>query len=124
MRGLGKKNLKTEEVDKMNIAENSKQYEFLMKIRDVGMAIIFRKANSLMVLESFAGFDEYFENQEKLHEYIQSLQKISVEIDENNCSPDDLLLELGQYTPYIIYDDEEDEEQTVLYDESDSWLYH
>lgn len=109
----------------MNIAENSKQYEFLMRIRDVGMAIVFRKANSSMILENFAYFDEFFEDESKLYEYINSLQLISTKLSENDCTPDDLLFELGQYTPYIIYDDEEeDEDQTILYDEDDSWLYH
>lgn len=109
----------------MNIAENSRQYDFLMTIRDFGMAIIFKKANSSMVLESFAPFTDYFENESKLYEYINSLQLIATKINDNSCTPDDLLLELGQYTPYIIYDDEaEDEEQTLLYNESDAWLYH
>lgn len=108
----------------MNVAENSKQYEFLMKIRDVGMAIVFRRANSSMILENFAQFDEYFEDKTKLYEYIESLQDISIKIAEDKCTPDDLLFELGQYTPYIIYDDEqEDEEQTSLFDD-DSWLYN
>lgn len=108
----------------MNIAENSKQYEFLMKIRDVGMAIVFRKADVEMILDSFAPFDEYFEDKDKIYEYIKSLQKICSKIAYNSCTPDDLLFELGQYTPYIIYDDEEiDEDQTSLFDD-DSWLYH
>ena len=109
----------------MNIIENSKQYEFLMKIRDVGMAIVFRKADVEMILDNFAPFDEYFENKDKIYEYIKSLQKICFKITDNSCTPDDLLLELGQYTPYIIYnDEEEDSEQTVLYDDDDSWLYN
>ena len=29
----------------MDLVENSKQFEFLMNIKDVGMQIIFRKAN-------------------------------------------------------------------------------
>lgn len=107
----------------MNIAENSKQYEFLMKIRDVGMAIVFRKADVEMVLDNFAPFDEYFEDKDKIYEYIKSLQKICSKISYNRCTPDDLLFELGQYTPYIIYDDEEiDEDQTNLFDDN-SWLY-
>lgn len=108
----------------MNIAENSKQYEFLMKIRDVGMAIVFRKADVEMILDNFAPFDEYFEDKDKIYEYIKSLQKICSKIAYDNCTPDDLLFELGQYTPYIIYDDEEiDEDQTSLFDD-DSWLYN
>lgn len=109
----------------MNIVENSKQYEFLMKIRDIGMAIVFRKADSSMVLENFACFDDYFKDEQKLYEYINSLQLIAAKIQENSCTPDDLLFELGQYTPYIIYDDEEEDgEQTTLYGEDDAWLYH
>lgn len=108
----------------MNIAKNSKQYEFLMKIRDVGMAIVFRKADVEMVLDNFVPFDEYFEDKDKIYEYIESLQKICFKITNDSCTPDDLLFELGQYTPYIIYDDEEvDEEQTSLFDD-DSWLYN
>lgn len=108
----------------MNIAKNSKQYEFLMKIRDVGMAIVFRKADVEMILDNFTPFDEYFEDKDKIFEYIESLQKICFKITNNICTPDDLLFELGQYTPYIIYDDEEiDEDQTSLFDD-DSWLYN
>lgn len=108
----------------MNIAENSKQYDFLMKIRDVGMAIVFRRADVEMILDNFASFDEYFEDEKKLYEYIKSLQKICFKITDNICTPDDLLFELGQYTPYIIYDDDEeaDNDQTSLFDD-DSWLY-
>lgn len=107
----------------MNIAENSKQYDFLMKIRDVGMAIVFRRADVEMILDNFASFDEYFEDERKLYEYIKSLQKICSKISYNICTPDDLLFELGQYTPYIIYDDAEiDKDQTSLFDD-DSWLY-
>lgn len=107
----------------MNIVENSKQLEFLMKIRDVGMQIVFRKATSSMIIENFAGFDEYFEQDSTKFKYIKSLQKICHNIAQNRCSPDDLLYELGQYAPLIVYDDEEDEEQTLLFDEDDSWLY-
>lgn len=108
----------------MNIAENSKQYEFLMKIREVGMAIVFRKADVEMILDNFAPFDEYFEDKDTVYEYIKSLQKICFKITGDNCTPDDLLFELGQYTPYIIYDDEEiDKDQTSLFDD-DSWLYN
>lgn len=109
----------------MNIVENSKQYEYLMNIRDIGMAIVFRKADSSMVFEKFACFVDYFEDEQKSYEYIDSLQLIVTKIQENSCTPDDLLFELGQYTPYIIYDDdEEDKEQTTLYGEDDAWLYH
>lgn len=108
----------------MNIAENSKQYEFLIKIRDVGMAIVFRKADAEMILDSFSPFVEYFEDKDKVYKYIESLQKICFKINDNSCTPDNLLFELGQYTPYIIYDDEEiDEDQTSLFDD-DSWLYN
>ena len=109
----------------MNIAENSKQLEYLMTIRDIGMQIIFRKANSKMVIENFACFDRYIEDDKRKYDYIKSLQKVCIGIDENRCSPDDLLFELGQYVPDIIYDDEEeDAEQTALYNDDDSWLYN
>lgn len=114
---------KLEEVDKMDLVENSKQFEFLMNIKDVGMQIIFRKANPDMILEKFAEFNEFFEDNSTKTAYINSLQKIYQGIDKGTCSPDDLLMELGQYTPLIIFDDEEDEEQMTLFDDDDSWLY-
>lgn len=105
----------------MNIVENSKQFDFLMAIKGLGMAIVFRKANPKMVLDLFVGFDDYIEDEDKLFEYIDSLQKISEKIAKEKCSPDDVLMELGQYTPYIIYNDfEDDVDQTSL---DDSWLY-
>ena len=107
----------------MDLVENSKQFEFLMNIKDVGMQIIFRKADGKMLLEKFAEFYDFFEDNSTKNAYINSLQKIHQGIDKGTCSPDDLLMELGQYTPLIIYDDEEDEEQMTLFDDDDSWLY-
>ena len=107
----------------MDLVENSKQFEFLMKIKDVGMQIIFRKANADMILEQFAEFYDFFEDDSTKNAYINSLQKVHQGIDKGICSPDDLLMELGQYTPLIIFDDEEDKEQMTLFDDDDSWLY-
>ena len=56
----------------MNIVENSKQFEFLMAIKDVGMQIIFRKADASMILNEFIRFDDYIEDKEKRLQYIQS----------------------------------------------------
>lgn len=108
----------------MDLVENSKQFEFLMNIKDVGMQIIFRKADGKMLLEKFAEFYDFFEEDSTKNKYIVSLQKIYTQINKGLCSPDDLLMELGQYTPLIVFDDEaEDEEQMVLFDDDDSWLY-
>ena len=115
--------MELEEVDKMDLVENSKQFEFLMNIKDAGMKIVFRKANADMIVEQFAEFCDFFEDNSTKNAYINSLQKIHVEVDKGVCSPDDLLMELGQYTPLIIFDDEEDEEQMTLFDDDDSWLY-
>ena len=106
----------------MDIVTNSKQLEFLMAIRNVGMQIVFRKANGKMVLNEFVRFDDYIEDKEKRLQYIQSLELVHDRVEVGRFTPDDLLLELGQYTPYIVYDDEKDVEQTSLY-EDDSWLY-
>lgn len=107
----------------MNIAENSKQLEYLMKIRDVGMQIVFRRADCLMVLNEFISFTDYIDDEIKRMDYIKSLEKVYQKISEKTLTPDELLFELGQYTPFIIYEDEEeDEEQTSLYAD-DSWLY-
>lgn len=107
----------------MNLVENSKQFEYLMAIKNIGMQIVFRKANGLIVLDEFARFGEYIENKQKRLEFIKSLEHIYDGVNTGVVTPDDLLFELGQYTPYIVYDDEqEDKEQTSLYDEDD-WLY-
>lgn len=107
----------------MNLVENSKQFEYLMAIKNVGMQIVFRKANGLIVLDEFARFGEYIEDNQERLEFIKSLEHIYDGVNAGVVTPDDLLFELGQYTPYIVYDDEqEDKEQTSLYDEDD-WLY-
>lgn len=106
-----------------DLVNNSKQLEFLMKIRDLGLRIVFRQNIPTMhVLEIFEEYASYFESEDTVLKYFDSLQKITKEILYHNCSPDDLLLELGQYTPLIIYDDT-DESQTLLYDDDDDWLY-
>lgn len=109
----------------LNIAENSKQVEYLMAIRDVGMQIVFRRAKGTMVLNEFVRFDDYFEDQDKKMEFIKSLELVHDKINAGILTPDDLLFELGQYTPYIIYNDkEEDLNQTALFDDDDNWLYN
>lgn len=106
----------------MDVLTNSKQFEFLMAIRNVGMQIVFKRADGKMVLNEFAYFDEYIEDNDMKIKYIKSLELVHDKINIGVLSPDELLLELGQYTPYIVYDDEKDIEQTSLY-EDDSWLY-
>lgn len=108
-----------------DLIENSKQLEYLMKIRDVGLRIVFKKDISVMfILETFEEYAAYFDSEDTVLQYFNSLQEITKKILYKDCSPDDLLLELGQYTPLIVYDDEDkDEEQTVLYDDDDDWLY-
>ena len=107
----------------MEIVENSKQFDFLMAIKNVGMQIIFRRASGKMILNVFSHFDEYIEDKDMRVQYIKSLELVHDRIEMGRFTPDDLLFELGQYTPYIIYDDEEEDvEQTSLY-EDDSWLY-
>lgn len=108
----------------MEIVENSKQMEFLMKIRDVGMMMVFRKANSGVVMMSFAPFVDYIKDEDILYKFAHSVAKLDNDIEVGIATPDSLLLELGQYTPYIIYDDEEEEENSRLYDVDDSWLYN
>lgn len=130
MHGLGKKNLKQQEVDNMSIVENSKQYEFLMKIKDVGMQIVFHTITPEMIIENFAEYEIYIQDHNISYKYINTLQKITEQVDASKRSifrrytPDELLMDLGQFTPYIIYDDEEeDKEQTILYNNDESWLY-
>lgn len=107
----------------MNIVENSKQFEFLMTIKNVGMQIIYRKANGFTILNEFSRFDGYIEDDDKRLAFIKSLEELYDAVNANLCTPDKLLFELGQYTPYIIYDDADDPEQTELFDDDDNWLY-
>lgn len=107
----------------MDIVENSKQFEFLMTIKNVGMQIIYRKANGFTILNEFSRFDGYIEDDDKRLAFIKSLEELYDAVNANLCTPDKLLFELGQYTPYIIYDDADDPEQTELFDDDDNWLY-
>ena len=106
----------------MDIVENSKQFEFLMAIRDVGMKIVFRRAKKDIVMDTFVQFEQYIHDRDILYKYVQSIAKLDDQIGKQVCSPDDLLIELGQYTPYIIYEDD-DRAEDPLYDDDDGWLY-
>lgn len=100
----------------MNIVENSKQFDFLMSIKNVGMQIIFKKCNEMLIFQEFYKFNEYIiDDFAKIH-FFKSLEKILTEFNQETLTPDNLLLELGQYTPYIIFDDDIDEEQSSLDD--------
>lgn len=102
--------------------ENSKQIEFLMAIRDVGMKIIFKRAKKDIVMDTFARFEQYIQDRDILYKFVQSIAKLDEQIDKQTCTPDNLLIELGQYTPYIVYEDDERVEDP-LYDDDDGWLY-
>ena len=88
------------------IIENSKQAEYLNDIRDVGMNIIYGTVNGEEAYEIFEKYAEYIYNSEK---YLNTLTSIKNLIDARDCTPDKLLMELGQYTLDIEYDDEEED---------------
>lgn len=117
----------------MNIIKNSKQMDFLMSIKNIGMMMIFRKKIAYIdIMDAFAPFVEYIEDEDIALKYADSVLKIVSKIDLyspdtllTELSPDDLLIELGQYTPYIIYNDE-DNNKTVenpLYDDDEGWFW-
>ena len=88
--------------------ENTKQNEFLMAIRDIGMGIIFCEATSEDLERTFVPYGDYFENSETLNKYLYDIFELAKAMDKGNCTPDDLLLTLGKYTKEIIYEDEEE----------------
>ena len=86
------------------IVENIKQGEYLNDIRDVGMNIIYGTVNGEEAYEIFEKYAEYIYNSER---YLNTLTSIKNLIDARDCTPDKLLMELGQYTLDIEYDEEE-----------------
>ena len=88
------------------IVENTKQAEYLNDIRDVGMNIIYGTVNGAEAYEIFEKYAEYIYNSEK---YLNTLTSIKNLIDARDCTPDKLLMELGQYTLDIEYEDEEED---------------
>lgn len=88
------------------IVENIKQGEYLNDIRDVGMNIIYGTVNGEEAYEIFEKYAEYIYNSER---YLNTLASIKNLIDARDCTPDKLLMELGQYTLDIEYDEEEEE---------------
>ena len=88
------------------IVENIKQGEYLNDIRDVGMNIIYGTVNGEEAYEIFEKYAEYICNSER---YLNTLASIKNLIDVRDCTPDKLLMEMGQYTLDIEYDDEEEE---------------
>ena len=88
------------------IVENTKQAEYLNDIRDVGMNIIYGTVNGGEAYEIFEKYAEYIYNSEK---YLNTLTSIKNLIDARDCTPDKLLMEMGQYTLDIEYEDEEED---------------
>ena len=95
----------------MRNVENIKQVEYLNDIRDVGMNIIYGTVNGEEVYEIFKKYTEYIFNTEK---YLNTLSSIKNLIDARDCTPDKLLMEMGQYTLDIEYEGEEYEEDSYI----------
>lgn len=95
----------------MRNVENIKQVEYLNDIRDVGMNIIYGTVNGEEVYEIFEKYTEYIFNTEK---YLNTLSSIKNLIDAKDCTPDKLLMEMGQYTLDIEYEGEEYEEDSYI----------
>lgn len=84
--------------------ENSKQNEYLMDIRNVGMSIVFGECDA----DNFSMvFEKYLDYVEKPSEYLQTIKEVYNMIIRNECTPDDLLLKMGQYTKTIEYEEPE-----------------
>lgn len=119
--------------DLMNLGktENSKQVEYLMDIRNVGMSIVFGECDA----DAFSmTFEKYLDYVSKPTEYLATIKEVYNMIIREECSPDNLLLKMGKHTKEIEYeepeidldclcyeDDEEDEDDILadLLDESD-----
>ena len=83
--------------------QNSKQSEYLSKIRDIGMGIIFGQTTPEIYIETFESYIDYME---KPSQYLQTLKMVSKKIANNDCTPDDLLLAMAKHTLEIEYEDE------------------
>ena len=83
--------------------QNSKQMEYLSKIRDVGMGIIFGQITTEVYIETFEPYIDYMEQPSQ---YLKTLKVVAHNIANNECTPDDLLLAMGKHTLEIEYEDE------------------
>lgn len=106
----------------MDTITNSKQMEFLMRIKDVGMKMIFRKVYSGIVVSSFSEFEQYITDDKVRYNFVHSMMKMDEQIKNEQCTPDDLLMEMGQYTLNIIYEDAPQVENP-LYNDDEGWFY-
>ena len=100
--------------------QNSKQAEYLSKIRDVGMGMIFGQTTPETYLNTFKPYIDYMD---KPSQYLETLEIFSQDLAKGLCTPDDLLIAMGQYTLQIQYEDEvyeydEEEEYDDDYDET------
>lgn len=100
--------------------QNSKQAEYLGKIRDVGMGIIFGQTTPEIYIETFEPYIDYMD---KPSQYLQTLKMVTQKIANNECTPDDLLLAMAKHTLEIQYEDEvyeyeedeyEDDEENII----------
>ena len=96
--------------------ENSKQNEFLMDIRKVGMSIVFGECDPDIFS---AVFEEYLDYVSKPSEYLQAIKEIYNKIAMGKCTPDDLLLRMGAFTKTIEYEEPEVEYDCLDIDEDD-----
>lgn len=89
--------------------ENSKQAEFLGDIRDVGMCIVVGRMNGKIIEETFIPYAEYIEDEGKVREYLTVIYDLA----HSKPTPDELLLGLGAFTLDIIYEDIEEEDESI-----------
>ena len=83
---------------------NSKQYEMLSRIRNVGMSIIFGKLEVDEIADNFLEYEDFINDDD------YSLVVFELNFDGNNGAlnnPDTLLFKLGKFIPKIEYVDED-----------------
>lgn len=102
------------DLSKIGQVENVKQMEYLNDIRKIGMGIIYGQVEAPHFIDTFEPYIDYMETPS---DYLQALKVVSQSIHNHECSPDDLLLSMGRFTPHIQY---EEEELSYDYDEYDN----
>ena len=91
--------------------QNDIQMQFLNDIRDCGMSLIFRQFED-HDLNVFDKYENYIKEDYKQDEYIDAVTSCETALNCNTLTPDLLLLTLGQFTPLLVVEvrEEEDEE--------------
>lgn len=94
--------------------QNGRQAKYMNDIKNIGMGILFGQVDASVYSKTFEKYIDYIDQPSQ---YLETLKKVSQKIENNECTPDDLLIEMCKHTLQIQYNDDEYEYEYECDDE-------